>query len=93
MDQDRQVGEEPEAVDFMKVSQMEVTMTRQQMLAAFYELEKTRLRQIEQLIPHFQQLRHNHKDKQGQTLTYYSGMVEGCSIGHLVPSYFYDGFF
>lgn len=68
-------------------------MSKEAMLTAFYDLEKTRLRQIEGLIPHFQQLRHNHKDKQGQTLTYYSGMVEGCSIGHLVPAYFYDGFY
>ena len=64
LDLDRQVDEKKlDAVDFMKVSQMEVTMTRQQILVAFYDLEKTRLRQIEQLIPHFQQLRHNHKDK------------------------------
>ena len=51
--------EEPKVdeAELLRVSMMEASMNKQAMLASFYELEKSRLRQIESLIPHFQQLR------------------------------------
>lgn len=50
------------------------------------------MKQIEGLIPHYSLLRNNLKSKSGQTLTFYSEFIKGCSIGHLVTSYFYDNF-
>lgn len=47
--------------------------------------------EIEQMIPNYSKLRVDMKDKSGQTLSYYKGLIEGCSIGHYVPSYnYYD---
>lgn len=49
--------------------------------------------EIELLIPNYQKLRVDIKDKTGQTLSYYRGLIEGCSIGHFVPSYNYDDYY
>ena len=49
--------------------------------------------QIEKLIPNYAKLRVDMKDNTGQTLSYFRGLIEGCSIGHYVPSYNYDDYY
>jgi len=49
--------------------------------------------QIEKLIPNYAKLRCDMKDKSGQTLSYFKGLIEGVSIGHYVPAYNYDEYF
>ena len=49
--------------------------------------------EIEKLIPNYPKLRKDMKDKTGQTLSYYKGLIEGCSIGHYVPAYNYDDYY
>ena len=33
------------------------------------------------------------KDNSGQTLSYFRGHIEGCSIGHYVPAYNFDDYY
>ena len=48
--------------------------------------------EIEKIVPHYSLLRQDMKDKTGQTLSYFKGVIEGCSIGHYIPSYHFDNY-
>lgn len=63
------------------------------LLYEFLALERQRMTEIEKLIPNYPKLRVDIKDKTGQTLSYFSGLIEGCSIGHYVPAYNYDDYY
>ena len=63
------------------------------LLYDFLALEKQRMAEIEKLIPNYSKLRVDVKDKTGQTLSYYRGLIEGCSIGHYVPAYNYNDYY
>lgn len=70
---------------------MELEYAERARIHEFLELEKSRMKEIEKLIPNYHKLKVDMKDKTGQTLTYFKGLIEGCSIGHYVPSYhFFD---
>ena len=85
--QDENEAEEP------KPSLQDARLEKIVQLTAFLELEKKRMADIEALIPHYELLRQDTKDKSGQTITYYNDFIEGCSIGHAVPAYFYHSFY
>ena len=51
------------------------------------------MKQIENLIPNYVKLKKDQKDETGQTLSYFKGLIEGCSIGHYIPSYHFDDYY
>jgi hypothetical protein len=71
----------------------ETTLAKKIVLKAFFDLEKERMLQIENLIPYYKLLSKDSKDLNGETLSYEKGFYPGISIGHYIPTYLYDKYY